>query len=115
MKRTHWLLDCISPNESDTDGEQFIACGLDEAEHLSRRKDEVTCKACLKFSFKTDTKAKETENEKLKEAVEAGYKLSTYAASIHWSDTEVNKSEWLTGLKEKIVLMQGLYNELNKD
>jgi len=37
-----------APNESDTEGDSYLACGLDVADHISKRLSEVTCKKCVK-------------------------------------------------------------------
>lgn len=47
---------------------------------------------------------------RLRERAEAGYELSTWAASIHWSDRKSNTPEWLDGLRERIERVQGLAN-----
>ena len=39
---------------------------------------------------------------------EAGYRLSTYAACIHW-DGSKNTREWFDGLREHIEKVQALY------
>lgn len=48
----------------------------------------------------------------LMEAIEAGYYLSTWAATIKWSHKANNTQEWLDGLKERIEKVQELYKAL---
>ena len=43
--------------------------------------------------------------DELREAMLAGYRLSTYAASIHWNGSE-NSLDWLRGLKMHIMDVQ---------
>lgn len=47
------------------------------------------------------------EVERLNVRVEAGYKLSTYAASITWEEGD-NTQVWLDGLRERIEKVQAL-------
>ncbi len=48
------------------------------------------------------------KNKRLKEAADAGYELSTWAASIKWNHREKNTTSWLEGLKEQILKVQTL-------
>ena len=43
----------------------------------------------------------------------AGYRLSTYAASINW-DGKRNTKEWLAGLRERIEAVQALFPVANE-
>ena len=47
--------------------------------------------------------------KKIEDALDSAYSLSTWAASINWSEKETNPAEWLLGLKEKIEDFQSKY------
>lgn len=59
--------------------------------------------------YEHHVKPTEARDDHLHEALEAGYSLSTYAASIQWSPEDTNTREFLVGLRERIETMQRLY------
>lgn len=50
--------------------------------------------------------------EELTEAIELGWQLSTWIASIKWTDKEKNIEGWLAGLAERIEKFQGFHKKL---
>lgn len=45
--KVHWLIWYNEPNESDPEGDGYLACGRDGVDRLSEYLSSVTCKDCL--------------------------------------------------------------------
>lgn len=91
----------------------LTACGIIQATKGAIRlriaeRDEARQRAA---DFERDIACLEERAKALAARAEAGYALSTWAASIKWSDRDTNTKAWLDGLRERIETVQRLAGE----
>lgn len=84
---------------------QFDMCDDDFITYGSVLHTEVFCGT--KSEWISRVKDVTTERDALRARAEAGYQLSTWAATINWKPGD-NQPEWLDGLRERIEKVQAL-------